>query len=59
MAVYITGLEQDRSYIDSSFTSKVHIRERAHDSENNEYLNTQGKNYTVERIMPQFLHTTN
>ena len=53
MAVYITGLEQDRSRTsDSSFTSKVHIRERAYDSENNEYLNTQGKNYTVERIMP-------
>ena len=53
MAVYITGLEQDRSRTsDSSFTSKVHIRERAYDNNNNEYLNTQGKNYTVERIMP-------
>jgi hypothetical protein len=53
MAVYITGLEQDRSRTsDSSFTSKVHIRERAYDANNNEYLNTQGKNYTVERIMP-------
>src|SRR5210317_1428224 len=53
MAVYITGLEQDRTRTsDSSFTSKVHIRERAYDEDNNEYLNTQGKNYTVERIMP-------
>ena len=53
MAVYITGLEQDRSRTsDSSFTSKVHIRERAYDDTGNEYLNTQGKNYTVERIMP-------
>lgn len=53
IAVYITGLEQDRARTsDSSFTSKVHIRERAYDSDNNEYLNTQGKNYTVERIMP-------
>ena len=53
MAVYITGLEQDRSRTsDSSFTSKVHIRERSYDSNNKEYLNTQGKNYTVERIMP-------
>ena len=53
MAVYVTGLEQDRTRTsDSSFTSKVHIRERAYDSENKEYLNTQGKNYTVERIMP-------
>lgn len=53
MAVYITGLEQDRSRTsDSSYTNKVHIRERAYDSDNQEYLNTQGKNYTVERIMP-------
>ncbi len=53
MSVYVTGLEQDRSRTsDSSFTSKVHIRERAYDSNNKEYLNTQGKNYTVERIMP-------
>jgi len=53
MAVYITGLEQDRSRTsDSSFTSKVHIRERAYDDAGKEYLNTQGKNYTVERIMP-------
>ena len=53
IAVYITSLEQDRTRTsDSSYTNKVHIRERAYDSENNEYLNTQGKNYTVERIMP-------
>ena len=53
MAVYITAIEQDRTRTsDSSFTSKVHIRERAYDDDNNEYLNTQGKNYTVERIMP-------
>ena len=53
MAVYITGLEQDRTRTsDSSFVSKVNIRERAYDSNNKEYLNTQGKNYTVERIMP-------
>lgn len=53
IAVYITGLEQDRTRTsDASFTSKVHLRERAYDSDNNEYLNTQGKNYTVERIMP-------
>ena len=53
MSVYITGLEQDRTRTsDSSFTSKVHLRERAYDSTGSEYLNTQGKNYTVERIMP-------
>ncbi len=53
MAVYITNLEMDRNRTsDSSFVSKVHIRERAYDSDGNEYLNTQGRNYTVERLMP-------
>jgi len=53
MSVYITGLEIDRDRTsDSSFTSKVHVRERAYDSQGKEYLNTQGKNYTVERLMP-------
>ena len=53
IAVYITGLEQDRTRTsDSTYTNKVHIRERAYDNNNKEYLNTQGKNYTVERIMP-------
>jgi len=53
MGVYMTGLELDRTRLsDSSYTSKVHIRERAYDSNNNEYLNQQGKNYTVERLMP-------
>jgi hypothetical protein len=53
MAVYITGLEMDRSRTsDSTFVSKLHIRERAFDVNGQEYLNTQGKNYTVERLMP-------
>jgi hypothetical protein len=53
MALYITGLEIDRERAsDSSFVSKVHVRERAIDQQGQEYLNTQGKNYTVERLMP-------
>jgi hypothetical protein len=53
ISVYITGLELDRSRLsDSSFVSKVNIRERAYDANNEEYLNMQGKNYTVERLMP-------
>jgi hypothetical protein len=53
IAVYITGLDIDRERTsDSSFVSKVHIRERAWDSTNQEYQNIQGKNYTVERLMP-------
>ena len=53
MGIYVTGLEMDRTRLaDASFVSKIHIRERAFDSNNNEYLNEQGKNVTVERLMP-------
>lgn len=53
MAVYITGLEMDRSRTrDRTLVSKVNVRERAFDENNQEYLNTQGQNYTVERLMP-------
>lgn len=53
MSLYITALEIDRDRTsDSSFVSKLHIRERAVNAEGTEYLNTQGKNYTVERLMP-------
>jgi hypothetical protein len=53
MAVYITGLEQDLNRMsDSSYINKVNIRERAYDTDGNEYLKTEGKNYTVERLMP-------
>jgi hypothetical protein len=53
MAVYITGLEMDSARLsDSSYVSKVNIRERAYDADGKEYLNTEGKNYTVERLMP-------
>ena len=52
-AVYITAMEQDRDRTrDFSFVDKVNVRERAFDEAGNEYLNTQGKNYTVERLMP-------
>jgi len=53
MAVYITGLELDRARVsDKTYSNKVNIRERAYDADGNEYLNLQGKNYTVERLMP-------
>jgi hypothetical protein len=53
MAVYITGIEMDRTRSgDSSYVNKVNIRERAYDTDGNEYLKTEGKNYTVERLMP-------
>ena len=53
MGIYVTNLEMDRTRLsDASFVSKVHVRERAYDSNKKEYLNTQGKNVTVERLMP-------
>lgn len=53
MGIYVTGLELDRDRIsDSSYVNKVNIRERAYDAQNNEYLKTEGRNYTVERLMP-------
>ena len=37
---------------DPTFVSKMNIRERAFDEQGNEYLNVQGANYTIERLMP-------
>jgi hypothetical protein len=51
IAVYITDLDIDRDRLaDATHVGKVHIRER--DIENGEYTSTQGRNYTVERLMP-------
>lgn len=53
MAVYITGLEMDRTRTaDSSYVNKLNIRERALGADGNEYLKSEGKNYTIERLMP-------
>jgi len=53
MAVYITALEIDRDRTsDSSFVGKRHVRERAYDEAGKEYEDFQGRNYTVERLMP-------
>lgn len=53
MSVYITGIEQDMNRMsDSSYVNKLNIRERAYDATGKEYLNKEGKNYTVERLMP-------
>ena len=53
ISIYVTGLDIDRTRTaDSTYVSKMHVREREFDSQGNEYLNTQGKNYTVERLMP-------
>ena len=51
IAVYITDLDLDKDRLaDATHVSKVHIRER--DVENGDYTSSQGRNYTVERLMP-------
>jgi hypothetical protein len=56
MAAYITGLDIDSSRLtDPTFVSKVNIRERDYyvdDSGQRVYTGGQGKNVTVERLMP-------
>jgi len=56
MAAYITGLDIDTTRLtDPTFVSKVNIRERRYtedDSGNRTYTEEQGKNVTVERLMP-------
>ncbi len=55
IACYISGLEMDTNRLsDSTFVSKVHIRERRFTDAGGtrEYQNVQGGNYTVERLMP-------
>lgn len=53
IALYITNIELDRERVsDSTFVSKMQVRERAYDEVNKKYLDKQGKNYTIERLMP-------
>lgn len=53
MSVYITELAMDTARLsDSSYVNKINIRERAVDANGVEYLRKDGKNYTVERLMP-------
>ena len=53
ISCYIKDIKFDRPRLqDPTFISKINIRERAFDDNNQEYLNEQGANYTVERIMP-------
>lgn len=52
MSLYITGLELDRDRTsDSSYVNKRHVRERAKDEQGN-YTDIQGRQFTVERLMP-------
>ena len=52
IAVYVSDLDLARERLsDSSFISKLHIRERNIDN-NGDYGYSEGANYTVERLMP-------
>lgn len=53
ISVYITNLELDSSrFSDTTYVQKTNIRKRNFDHETNSYINTQGANYTVERLLP-------
>jgi hypothetical protein len=56
ISVYITGLDIDKERLsDASFVGNVHIREREINNSNPNnpvYTTGQGRNYTVERLMP-------
>jgi hypothetical protein len=56
IAVYITEYELNRSRIqEPTFVSKMHLRERAIETDsggNQFYTSEQGKQFTVERLMP-------
>lgn len=52
IACYIKDIQYDRPRLqDPTFISKINIRERDV-NQAGDYINTQGSNYTVERIMP-------
>ena len=55
IACYITNIELDTTRLsDATFVSKINIRERDYDvvDGEREYKQSQGGNYTVERLMP-------
>ena len=53
IACYIKGFDYDRSRIQNPYhVNKLQVRERAYDDQGNEYINEQGENYTIERLMP-------
>ena len=50
---YITGLEYDqRRTQDPTFIDKVNVRQRTYNAETQQYEQTQGQAFTIERLMP-------
>lgn len=53
MGVYITSLQMDRARLsDSSYVSKINLREKEYDAGTSSYTASQAKGYTVERLHP-------
>lgn len=53
MGVYITSLQMDRARLsDSSYVSKINLREKEYDAGTSSYAAAQAKGYTVERLHP-------
>jgi len=53
ISCYIKELAFERERMqDPTFISKINVVERAFDETTQQYLNTKGGNYTIERIMP-------
>ena len=53
MGVYITNIQMDRTRLsDSSYVSKINLREKTYDQASNTYTAEQSKGYTVERLHP-------
>ena len=51
ISVYVSGLDIDHNRLgDSTYVGKLHIRER--DIADGQYTQGQGRNYTVDRLMP-------
>ena len=53
ISVYVTSLQMDRARLsDSSYISKINLREKEFDENTSSYLAQQAKGYTVERLHP-------
>jgi hypothetical protein len=53
ISVYVTSLQMDRARLsDSSYISKINLREKEFDANTSSYLAQQAKGYTVERLHP-------
>lgn len=53
ISVYVSGLSYDRPRVqEPNFVDKLHIRQRAFDSDTGMYTQEQGNAFTVERLMP-------